>query len=208
MARGPKPSLFLVCFFFLFLFCFCFGGFKGQVRWPKGPPHLALNPPYILFLCFFGCVCCSFPFFALSIQENLVFPLEKGIFLFIFECLPLFLLSFFWPPPFSSVSFSVLSLLLVRFSFPSCSFFFAFFCFLVFVSVFPFLFSLLLFHEKNNIKIFQLQNFPSSIFSLFLVSCLLFSLKSLFLLSLFFLLIVKLCFCSTSLFLVKKKKPS
>ena len=48
-------------------FCFCFcvflGGFKGQVRWPEGPPHLALNPPYfVLFffaslggaVCFFG----------------------------------------------------------------------------------------------------------------------------------------------------------
>ena len=53
-----------VCFFCLF-FCF-FGRFKGQVRWPKGPPHLALNPPCflfvflfllffcLLFVCFFG----------------------------------------------------------------------------------------------------------------------------------------------------------
>ena len=32
---------FLFCFFFLFLFfCLFFGGFKGQVRWPKGPGHL------------------------------------------------------------------------------------------------------------------------------------------------------------------------
>ena len=23
------------------------------MRWPKGPPHLALNPPYFLFLFFF-----------------------------------------------------------------------------------------------------------------------------------------------------------
>ena len=37
-------------FYFCFLFLF-FGGFKGQVRWPEGPPHLALNPPY-LFFCF------------------------------------------------------------------------------------------------------------------------------------------------------------
>ena len=38
-----------VCFF-----CFvCFvGGFKGQVRWPERPPHLALNPLYLLFLFF------------------------------------------------------------------------------------------------------------------------------------------------------------
>ena len=40
------------CFAFVFFVCF-FGGFKGQVRWPKGPPHLALNPPYFLFVfCF------------------------------------------------------------------------------------------------------------------------------------------------------------
>ena len=43
---------FFFCFFFFrFLFVFLFlGGFKGQVRWPKGPPHLALHPPY--FICF------------------------------------------------------------------------------------------------------------------------------------------------------------
>ena len=39
---------------FVFVFFIFFGGFKGQVRWPKGPPHLALNPPYVFFsfLCF------------------------------------------------------------------------------------------------------------------------------------------------------------
>ena len=36
---------------FLFVLVF-FGGFKGQVRWPKGPPHLALNPPFFVFFCF------------------------------------------------------------------------------------------------------------------------------------------------------------
>ena len=40
-----------VCVFFLCFFCF-FGGFKGQVRWPEGPPHLALNPAYFLFFFF------------------------------------------------------------------------------------------------------------------------------------------------------------
>ena len=61
--------LFLFCFIFgLFLlvflvpcYCFLFGGFKGQVRWPKGPPHLALNPPQYSFFVFF--LLC-FPFFA------------------------------------------------------------------------------------------------------------------------------------------------
>ena len=53
-------GFFCVVFCFVFFFCFfvfCFfGGFKGQVRWPKGPPHLALNPPYFfvfVFLLFF-----------------------------------------------------------------------------------------------------------------------------------------------------------
>ena len=46
------------CFFwFVFgFFCFIFfGRFRGQVRWPKGPPQLTLNP-----LCLF---CCAFVLF-------------------------------------------------------------------------------------------------------------------------------------------------
>ena len=39
--------LFLLFFLFFLFFFFCF--FWSQVRWPKGPPHLALNPPYFLF---------------------------------------------------------------------------------------------------------------------------------------------------------------
>ena len=55
---GFVVVLILFCFFFCFFcfFCFCFccfiGGFKGQVRWPKGPPHLALYPSYLLVLVF------------------------------------------------------------------------------------------------------------------------------------------------------------
>ena len=47
--------LLFFCFvYFVFVFVlFLFGGFKGQVRWPKGPPHLALNPPYFFVFCFF-----------------------------------------------------------------------------------------------------------------------------------------------------------
>ena len=48
------------CFFFLVFFV---GGFKGQVRWPKGPPHLALNPPYFFFFCFLFFVLFFFCFF-------------------------------------------------------------------------------------------------------------------------------------------------
>ena len=43
---------FVVLFFVLF-----FGGFKGQVRWPFGPPHLALNPPNFICFFFFSFVC-------------------------------------------------------------------------------------------------------------------------------------------------------
>ena len=39
---------------------FFVGGFKGQVRWPKGPPHLALNPPYFFFLFLFFVLCFVF----------------------------------------------------------------------------------------------------------------------------------------------------
>ena len=47
--------LFLFFAFYTLFFVLCyFGGFKGQVRWPKGPPHVALNPTYVcLFLFFF-----------------------------------------------------------------------------------------------------------------------------------------------------------
>ena len=62
-----KPSLFVL---FLFCFClFCFScwvlfvllflllfyleGFKGQVRWPFGPPHLTLKSSLVVFVvCF------------------------------------------------------------------------------------------------------------------------------------------------------------
>ena len=39
-------------FCFVFLFWRVFFG-EGQVRWPEGPPHLALNPPYFFFVLFF-----------------------------------------------------------------------------------------------------------------------------------------------------------
>ena len=112
----------------------------------------------------------------------------------IFECLALFLLSVCWPPPFS-ISFGLplfqflfLSLspsLLLFFLSSFLSFFFAFFCFLVFVSFFPFLSTLLSFHERAASKYSIAKFFFINLFSV-LVSCLVFSLKSLFLFSLFF----------------------
>ena len=46
-------GVFVFCCLFVVLFFLFFGRFKGQVRWPKGPPHLALNPPYFICFCFF-----------------------------------------------------------------------------------------------------------------------------------------------------------
>ena len=78
---------FFFCFVFVFVFWFFFGGFKGQVRLPEGPPHLALNPPY-LFFCFVFC----FLSLLFNTKETLFSP-RKGPFLFICS-VPL---SFFLP---------------------------------------------------------------------------------------------------------------
>ena len=143
--------VFFVLFYFFCCFCcfgFFFGGFKGQVRWPEGPPHLALNPPYCFFLfCFFVFVffvffvfCFFFCFFSLLLSEKTVFPLKKGNFCLLlsvslcfswaFFGLPLVQFLFLW----LSLSISLsLSLFLVLFFLSSfLSFFFAFFWFLLF----------------------------------------------------------------------------
>ena len=44
--------------------CFLGRVFKGQVRWPKGPPHLALNPPYLFSFVFGLFVFCWLLFFS------------------------------------------------------------------------------------------------------------------------------------------------
>ena len=61
-----------VFFWFVFLF---FGGFKGQVRWPKGPPYLALNPPYLF--CFV---------FGLFFWFSLLAVVSSFVFVFAFAC--------------------------------------------------------------------------------------------------------------------------
>ena len=179
--------VFCFCFLFFFVFCFLFfvfwGGFKGQVRWPEGPPHLALNPPYLFLFCF---VLFCFPFFVLN-RKKPVFPARIGHFLFIFECLPLFLLSLFLASPFFNFSLSLsLSLSLsislslsLSLSLLLCFFLFVFLvcCLLFFfiVSFFVYLSSLLVFREEQHQNI-KLESFYSSMFSQFLVSCLVFSL--------------------------------
>ena len=132
-SLGPKPSLFFWFLFFWFFVVF-FGGFKGQVRWPKGPPHLALNPPYsfvfvfFLFLFFFSLLY----FLCFLIDKKPVFPLKKAFFVY-FQCLPLFLFSLFWASPF--LPFLFLCLCLVIVFLPSFLFFIFSFWFLLFLFV-------------------------------------------------------------------------
>ena len=101
-SLGPKPSLFYVFLFFcfplfcfivclFFIFCLFFGGFKGQVRWPKGPPHLALNPPYFICFCFFFFVffvVLFFLVFASARQGKPLFSPLKRAFLCTFSVSP------------------------------------------------------------------------------------------------------------------------
>ena len=93
-------------------FCFCFFWFV-----------------FLFFLCF--------PFFFFNRQKN-CFPPKKGHFLFIFQCLPLFLFSLFWASPLSSLSLSVsLSCSFISsFLFFIFSFWFLLFLFVVFAFLF------------------------------------------------------------------------
>ena len=100
--------------------------------------------------------------------------------------------STFFDLPLFLFLFLCLSLALVFLS-SFLSFFFAFFLFLVFVSFSFFLSSLLLFSEKNNMKILNCNLFFHQSFLFFMVSCLVFPFKSLFLIFVFF-PDFKLCF--------------
>ena len=143
--------VFLVFFFLLFSFCFLFlffGGFKGQVTWPKGTPHLALNPPhfFVSFLCFLflsllligkpvspqkGHFCL---FLSVSLCFSWVIFLLLLLFYFLFLCLSLYLsLVLCFLPPFFSC-------------------FLALFCFLGLVSFFLSLLALLCFMSRTASK--------------------------------------------------------
>ena len=151
--KGPprlalKPSLFVlflfcfclfcfivvgVCFFLLFLLLFYLEGFKGQVRWPFGPPHLTFESSLVVFV-----VCFWFVFVCVGMNQKTLFPPEKGSF-FSFICFLFhFLVHFF----FLFLTFFLPFLL----SFLLCfvSFFLAFFLSLSF-SLSPFLFPAFLF---------------------------------------------------------------
>ena len=115
------------------------GGLKGQVRWPKGPPHLALNPPYFFglfgFLFWFCLIFCFRTF-------KLIFPLERA-FLCVFSVS-------LW---FSLLSLPLCTLLSLSLSCSFLSFFlpcFFLFCFLVFLVFISCLVYLVLFHETTT----------------------------------------------------------
>ena len=122
--------------------CFLGARFLGQVvkKGNSGHPQKKLadnwKVHFWIFLCFFLFV---FGFLSLLLTaKKPVFPPKKGIFC-LFECLPLFLLSLFWPV--------TCSIFLSLFFFVFLLVFFAFFGFLIYF-FFIFLSSLLLFHEK------------------------------------------------------------
>ena len=112
---------------------------------------------FFLVVCFFSVCFVFFSFLSLLLIEKPVFPPGKGHFCLFLSVSLCFSLAFFGLPLFQ---FLFLCLSLVLFFLSSfLSFFFAFFWFLVFVSVLVFLSSLLLFHERNNIKIFNCNLF-------------------------------------------------
>ena len=147
---------------------------------------------FVIFLLFF-------PFFAFN-RKNCFPPPQKRALLLVIECLPLFLLSLFWPPPFSlplslNLSSSFLSSFLLVFL--SLLSFGSFSCLFLY---FSFFFGL--FHEKNDMKLL-ISKFFINPFSCFgFLSCFLFQMP--FSCLCFFLILICV-FCSTSMFLLSKK---
>ena len=174
------------CYFFVFVFfVLCVG--SGEVA--RRATSLGPKPSLFVFVVF---VVLFFVFFG-----NLVFP-QKRHFLFIFSVslsplaffdLPLFLFLFLCLSLFFFFSFFLLV-------------FFAFFWFLVFVSFFLSLFCFF-FTWKEQHQNIKLQVLSSSIFSLFLVSCLI--LLQVPFSYLCYFLILSYVFCSTSRFLISKQ---
>ena len=170
--------------FFFVLFggvIFLVEGFKGQVRWPKGAPHL--NPPFFLF-CFL---------FVLLFEEKTCSPLSEGLsqkghfclFFSVSLCV-----SLVFPLLVFTLSFSISLSLLVFLSSSRFYCFLVFHCFLVLVSLFICLVSLFLFHDKNNIKNVKQERFSSNLFVFGFLSCFVFH----FPLSSLMFTYLKLCF--------------
>ena len=150
---------------------------------------LCVFGPYLFFLLYI------FLSFLVSNRKNRFSPLEKGIFCLLLSVSLCFSLAFFGLPLFQ---FLFLCLSLVIFFLSSCLSFF--FWFLIFVSFSVFLSSLLIFMTGTTSKYSIAKPFFIRIFSLFWVSCLVFSFNFFFLSLLF--PDFKLCFCSTSMYLV------
>ena len=126
---------------------------------------------------------------SLPLIEKPCFPPKDGIFC-LFSVFLFLSPSAFFDLPLFLFLFLCLSLALVF-----LSSFLSFFCFLYvscFCLFYIFLSYLLLFSEKNNMKILNCKLFFHQCFSLFMVSCLVFPFKSLFLIFVF--LDFKLCF--------------
>ena len=105
------------------------------MRWPtKGPPHLALNPPYFLFVFFGFCFSSLLSFLCFFlIDKKTVFPLKKSTFCLFFSVSLCFSLTFLGLLPFLLFLFLCLSLGL--FFLPSFLFFIFSFWFLLFLFV-------------------------------------------------------------------------
>ena len=154
---------------------------------------LGAKPSLFIISCFF-CLVVSFPFFAFYTQKP-CFPLDKGIFCLFLSVSLCFALAFFGLPLsqlfflFLCLSLSLsLSLLFLSFFLPSC----LCFCFLLvpcFCLVLPFYLFFAFVSWKEQHQNIKLQSFSSSIVSLFLVSCLVISFKSLSYLCFFLILI-------------------
>ena len=174
------------------------------MRWPFGP-HLALNPPYLFIFVF---VFVFFvPFLSWLLIEKPCFPPKKAFSVY-FLCFLFLSPSTFFDLPLFLFLFLCLSLALVclssflSFFIPSCLSCLLSFCFL-FLSLFIFISSLLLFSGQNNMKILNYDLFLHRSFLFFMVSCLVFPFKSLFLIFVF--LILSYVFCSTWMFLVSRQ---
>ena len=170
------------------------------MRWPKGPPHLALNPPYFFVFVFF----CWFLFFFFALlslffnRQKTCFPPRKGHFLLIFNVSLSFSLNLFWP----CFSFSV-SLLFFSFFLPSSLSFLLSFCFLFLSLSFLFFLHCFCFMKRKTSK-YSIAIFFLKYFLFLLVSCLAFLFQIPFSYLCFF-LILSYVFCSTSMFLVSKR---
>ena len=153
----------------------------------------SLGPkPFLVFLLF--CFCSFF----CSKNQRKLFPPKKGNFSSFSQCLPLFLPSFFHSP-FSLSFFFSLSLSLLIFFLTSL--FFVLPCYFAFLSC---LVSLVWFHEKNKLKLFDWESFFHQSFPFCWFPVLL-CLSNLFLLSMFF-LILSCVFVQHQIFYLSKRQ--